>query len=642
MSQDRKYGPSKAKKRKFCGNQYTNRQKTVENGMLLCDHVSIVSSSLCQLTDTPEKDHEQGATPTRSEQKLHHLYDLMFESSTEEVDEEESDNSSESEAEEDCVVENIGVVDPEGNRIIDVGILSKTVSSHLMCSHCHHTVKFMEIERKGLASKFTFHCSNKHCDKQPAFSSSPQTNVGNASVNLVNRRAAFAMRCIGADRTELKTFCGVMNLPNPVGESSYKAIKNTLHTASREVQKISMNAAAAVEYEQAETISDNECRDIHVSSDRTWMTVGHSSKIGAVTTIGMNTGKVLDTEVKSKMCKSCEYWAKQDPNTEKYRNWAATHDADCTMTHEGSSGSMEASGTCAIFGRSVELYNLRYTGFVGDGDTNTYKKVCDSKPYGDMNIDKLECVGHVQKRVGTRLRSLKKSTKEALPDGKKLSGKGRLTDVSIDKLQAYYGNAIRENKHDIVKMRQAVWAVFFHKGSSDENPVHNFCDVKWCPFLKAKEKGNQYTHRTNQYLPSSVMDAIKPIWKDLTKTELLRKCLGGYTQNQNESINSTIWKLCPKKKNHGLKTVETAVAVAVAVFNDGCTSLMAILRMMDIYPGQFCRKFCEDADLVRKKNAQRQTLLASKALRQARRRRRLGADEKDAERESHPYLAGGY
>ncbi|XP_059162951.1 uncharacterized protein LOC131946277 [Physella acuta] len=184
--------------------------------------------------------------------------------------------------------------------------------------------------------------------------------------------------CIDADGAEQETFCGVMDLPKPVAKSSYIIINKTVHAACTTVQKISVESAAALEYEQSKEIED-------------------------------------------------------------------------------------------------QLSSTRYTGFVGDGDTNTYKKVCDSKPYGEKLIEKLECVGHVQKRVGTRLRNLKNNTKEMLPDGKRLGGKGRLTDASIDKLQSYYGNAIRENKNDIVKMRAAVWAVFFYKGSSDEKHVHNFC-----------------------------------------------------------------------------------------------------------------------------------------------------------------------
>ena len=59
------------------------------------------------------------------------------------------------------------------------------------------------------------------------------------------------------------------------------------------------------------------------------------------------------------------------------------------------------------------------------------------QPYGPNKIPaKWECVGHVQKRVGGRLRRLKKNFgSEVLSDGKKLSGIGRLTDKWMNKLQ---------------------------------------------------------------------------------------------------------------------------------------------------------------------------------------------------------------
>ena len=90
----------------------------------------------------------------------------------------------------------------------------------------------------------------------------------------------------------------------------------------------------------------------------------------------------------------------------------------------------------------------------------------------------------------------------------------------LDKMQAYFGNAIRANPKDIVGMRKAVGAVYCHKKSSDEDPVHKFCDVSWCPFLKAKQEGTPYTHSSNSYLPSAVMDLVKPVWKYRCKTEL--------------------------------------------------------------------------------------------------------------------------
>lgn len=66
--------------------------------------------------------------------------------------------------------------------------------------------------------------------------------------------------------------------------------------------------------------------------------------------------------------------------------------------------------------------------------------VIKEKPYGDtVNIEKLECIGHVQKRMGSRLRTLKRKMKGTKSeDGKVLGGRHRLTGYKIDKFQNYY------------------------------------------------------------------------------------------------------------------------------------------------------------------------------------------------------------
>ena len=178
--------------------------------------------------------------PTRSEQKLQHqdLYKLNLDCSCDESDSEgENESVSESEGNEESCDANVGVETPEGNRIIDVKILGAQISSNLVCGHCHHAVQLFEAETKGLASTFAFHCVNKHRNRQPAFSSSPQITVSNSVVNVVNRRAAFAMRCLGGDRSELETFCGVMDLPKSASESRFRAINKTIHKTSTSVQK---------------------------------------------------------------------------------------------------------------------------------------------------------------------------------------------------------------------------------------------------------------------------------------------------------------------------------------------------------------------------------------------------------------------
>lgn len=639
MSCDPKRRGKRRQKRTFHGNRWTKKARNDEEATLCADSDSDGDEASLIRQDEPCTNSSPSATPTRSEVKLQNLYAVMKDSSDESSDETELSDSESEDNDETVIIEQ----ELDGYRLIDIAILNQNVSSQLACTFCHGSVQLLEVKRKGLGSELAFHCENPACNRQRSFPSCPQITAGNLSVHSVNRRATFAMRCIGGDLAELETFCGVMGLPPPVRKSSHNKINKTLEQAACTVQKKSMQAAAKLEHSLAVVEEDQVLCDIDVSFDGTYMTRGHTSKVGVATLIGCETGKVLDTGSRSKVCKSCDYWSKQDQNTQKYRAWQATHGDECTQNHDGSSGAMEADIAKEVFSRSVELYNLRYTKFIGDGDTNSFKKVFDAKVYGDQHpVEKIECVGHVQKRMGTRLRNLRaRYGKRQLADGKTISGRGRLTEEQVKSIQQHYGNAIRNNKGNLTKMREAVWAIYFHKGSTDEEPVHNFC-LSWCPYKKAEAAGTLDTYKHTNNLPKAVMDEIKPIFKDLVKTELLKKCLDGYTQNANESVNSVIWKFCPKVKHHGLTVVNTATAVAVCIFNDGTTSLGEILKELQIEVGVFSRNFFEQKDAARIITAQRQSLHASKEYRRRRRMRRLGREEEDAEREGFPYLAGGH
>lgn len=106
--------------------------------------------------------------------------------------------------------------------------------------------------------------------------------------------------------------------------------------------------------------------------------------------------------------------------------------------------------------------------------------VRESKPNKEETVSKLECAGHVQKRMGsvTLLRKLKQDYKsKQLADGKSLSRKGRLTDAIIIQLTVSYGNAIRQNPFSLENMRKAVLAIYFHTRSSDNESLHTFCPL---------------------------------------------------------------------------------------------------------------------------------------------------------------------
>ena len=166
--------------------------------------------------------------------------------------------------------------------------------------------------------------------------------------------------------------------------------------------------------------------------------------------ISIDSGQCIDVDVMTKGCKSCEAMESKK-YTEGYASFLKEH--DCPINHKGSAGSMEASGIVKCFQRSVKVNNLGHKTFIGDGDSSSYPTVLKADPYPGLLVEKLECIGHIQKRVGSRLRNLKKRWgKTNLDDGKLISGIGRLRDKDINRLQNYFGIAIRHNTGDINKM----------------------------------------------------------------------------------------------------------------------------------------------------------------------------------------------
>ncbi|GFX92649.1 uncharacterized protein TNCV_4087541 [Trichonephila clavipes] len=210
----------------------------------------------------------------------------------------------------------------------------------------------------------------------------------------------------------------------------------------------------------------------------------------------------------------------------------------------------------------------------------------EKKPYGDnIEIEKIECVGHVQKRMGSRLRKLKSSLgKKKLSDGKTIGGKGRLTDVVINRLTTFYGSAIRGNPKNVHEMRQAIWAVWAHTASTDEQPKHWFCPKgnSWCKYniCVQNNKVQGFKHKNN--FPEAVSKAIKPIFKDLSHLKLLRRCLGGKTQNPNKSLNSLIWKYSPTTIGSSIMVMRIAAFLAVCDYNYGHKSQIDIMNAMGL------------------------------------------------------------
>lgn len=94
-------------------------------------------------------------------------------------------------------------------------------------------------------------------------------------------------------------------------------------------------------------------------------------------------------------------------DTPQYFEWFETHEEMCSINHSGSSGKMEVDSMKEMFSRSEEQFGVRYNNFIGDGDSKTFKALLDLQHYGkDLIFKKSECVGHIEKRMGTCLRNI--------------------------------------------------------------------------------------------------------------------------------------------------------------------------------------------------------------------------------------------
>ncbi|GFW80431.1 uncharacterized protein TNCV_2945631 [Trichonephila clavipes] len=186
---------------------------------------------------------------------------------------------------------------------------------------------------------------------------------------------------------------------------------------------------------------------------------------GCVAALSVDTGKVVDIEIMSSYCPTCRKISIM-PRSIESETFAADH--VCHSNFQGSALKMEAVGATRIFQRSIVKRGLKYAHYYGDGDSKGFISVKDT--YGKDSVTKYECIGHVQKRVGARLRKLKSKNKN-------LSGKGKLTDSFIDRLQNYYGIAVRSNIGNLSGLQQNVIAALFHCSSSVEKPMHGQCPI---------------------------------------------------------------------------------------------------------------------------------------------------------------------
>ena len=382
--------------------------------------------------------------------------------------------------------------------------------------------------------------------------------------------------------------------------------------------------------------------NIGVTYDGTWQKRGFSSLYGVGICIDIMTGLVIDYELMSKYCQSCKNKEAEGCSEEQWTHWIEQHEADCHINHRGSSKAMEQQAAKIIWSRSVERHKLRYTEMLSDGDSTSFAAIVDLQPYGpDVSIAKLECINHAGKRLGTALRSLAK--REHLGG----CGTGKLTDKKIMTLQRYYRAAIKTSGDNVEMMRSLIWAALFHSASTDESANHRYCPDgvnSWCVYRKAEALQQPVpahnAHQSTTYLNPIVAERMIPIYERMTNNTLLKRMTHGKTQNQNESLNSTIWARCLKTTFLGKDRIEAAIGSSIGKFNVGAQHLVDVMNQLWIDISVVTIDGVRQKDKRRLQSAAKSATPAAKKNRRARKEERFATRRYTEQRERPSYGAG--
>ena len=212
--------------------------------------------------------------------------------------------------------------------------------------------------------------------------------------------------------------------------------------------------------------------------------------------------------------------------------------AKCKINYHASSNSMEAYGAKKIWCRSLAKHNLRYTTYIGDGDSASHKGILEAALYADILVEKSDCIGHIEKRMGSAPRKLvsKNKGKEIIPTPgetkrRGIHGKNGLTKKTMDQIQNYYGMAIRSNIGNKTSMITAIKAFFGHFSNN-----HEYCpDDKTTTWCKFHRKDSTYKPK---YIAPEVLVLMEPVFERLSNTDMSERVHRGDTQNPNESLQS--------------------------------------------------------------------------------------------------------
>ena len=185
--------------------------------------------------------------------------------------------------------------------------------------------------QNGLDEESIIKC--RHCNEGTCFCTSPVVKSVVGKSLAVNVRSIEAGIETGLGLTNMQKLCTAFDLPLPLSHSAYNNLMKKFQTcyaeeANRSLQKTALNLKIHMKKQ------DSKCKDLDLSSDifevsvsvdGTWQKrYGYSLLLGVLFVLAIETGEILDYEVRSKVCFECKS-REYDKDSEHYKRWREDH-----------------------------------------------------------------------------------------------------------------------------------------------------------------------------------------------------------------------------------------------------------------------------------------------------------------------------
>ena len=367
-----------------------------------------------------------------------------------------------------------GISPVAGSRIINLRKLeeySTELNAH--STQCNGNVVLLGERRQGLASILKMNCSA--CNHTITLETSTKVKGSHSYPQWeCNLAAVWGEMTTGGGHSRLKESLSVLGVPvmtkasfisteRGIGERWREELAGAMAEAGREERRLAIERGDFNEGVPA----------ITVIVDGGWSKRTHkhsyNAKSGVAIIIGKETGQILYIGVRNKYCAGCAQGISREKH-KCFKNWSA------------SSSEMESDIILEGFLEAERVHGVRYSRFIGDGDSSVHTTLIQGVPMWGYSIKKVECANHACKCYRSSLEKLVQQNSE-------YKGSGGLTEKMRKRLVSAARCAIRMRSKESDQRR----AVKLLERDLINGPNHCFgyhdaCSTDFCSTARQREQ----------------------------------------------------------------------------------------------------------------------------------------------------------